>query len=56
MSETIRIYRTNLRFIGSRKRGTNKLTFDSLLKNADPIISSALDLALDEKDLSEDLA
>lgn len=32
------------------------MTFDSLLKNADPIISSALDLALDEKDLSEDLA
>jgi FO synthase subunit 2 len=32
------------------------LTFDSLLKNADPIISAALDDALDEKDLSEDLA
>jgi 5-amino-6-(D-ribitylamino)uracil---L-tyrosine 4-hydroxyphenyl transferase len=32
------------------------LRFDSLLKKADPIIASALDLALDEKDLSEDLA
>jgi FO synthase subunit 2 len=32
------------------------LTFDSLLKNADPIISSALNDALDEKDLTEDLA
>jgi 5-amino-6-(D-ribitylamino)uracil---L-tyrosine 4-hydroxyphenyl transferase len=32
------------------------LRFDSLLKEADPIIASALDLALDEKDLSEDLA
>jgi 5-amino-6-(D-ribitylamino)uracil---L-tyrosine 4-hydroxyphenyl transferase len=32
------------------------LTFDSLLKDADPIISSALNDALDEKDLSEDLA
>jgi 5-amino-6-(D-ribitylamino)uracil---L-tyrosine 4-hydroxyphenyl transferase len=32
------------------------LTFDSLLKKADPIVASALDLALDEKDLSEDLA
>jgi 5-amino-6-(D-ribitylamino)uracil---L-tyrosine 4-hydroxyphenyl transferase len=32
------------------------LTFDSLLKNADPIVSSALDDVLDEKDLSEDAA
>lgn len=32
------------------------MRFDSLLKKADPIIASALDLALDEKDLSEDLA
>jgi FO synthase subunit 2 len=32
------------------------LRFDSLLKKADPVIASALDLALDEKDLSEDLA
>jgi FO synthase subunit 2 len=32
------------------------LTFDSLLRKTDPIIASALDLALDEKDLSEDLA
>ena len=32
------------------------MTFDSLLKNADPIISSALNDALDEKDLTEDLA
>jgi FO synthase subunit 2 len=32
------------------------LTFDSLLKNADPIVSSALDDVLDEKDLSEDSA
>jgi 5-amino-6-(D-ribitylamino)uracil---L-tyrosine 4-hydroxyphenyl transferase len=32
------------------------LTFDSLLKDADPIISSALNDALDEKDLTEDLA
>jgi 5-amino-6-(D-ribitylamino)uracil---L-tyrosine 4-hydroxyphenyl transferase len=32
------------------------LTFESLLKNADPIISAALDDALDEKDLSEDMA
>lgn len=32
------------------------MTFDSLLRKTDPIIASALDLALDEKDLSEDLA
>lgn len=32
------------------------MTFDSLLKDADPIISSALNDALDEKDLTEDLA
>ena len=32
------------------------MTFDSLLKNADPIVSSALDDVLDEKDLSEDAA
>jgi len=32
------------------------LTFDSLLKNADPIVSSALDDVLDEKDVSEDAA
>ena len=32
------------------------MTFDSLLKKADPIVASALDLALDEKELSEDLA
>ncbi len=32
------------------------MTFDSLLKSADPIISSALDDALDDKDLSEDQA
>ena len=32
------------------------MRFDSLLKKADPIIASALDLALDEKDMSEDLA
>ena len=32
------------------------MTFDSLLKNADPIVSSALEDVLDENDLSEDAA
>jgi 5-amino-6-(D-ribitylamino)uracil---L-tyrosine 4-hydroxyphenyl transferase len=41
-----------LRCIRTSTGGLCKLTFDSLLKNADPIISSALDDALSDKDLS----